>query len=423
MQIRFLYTKWYINKIVQLRILIPAILFYSSVYFSHAEDENLRLIQYDSMGIAKTFLEMEREINPIINIEKYLTKIDSLTQQISCEMGTCSTIEDSIKSINQIFYEQKFIYNEACGFISDIFEKGCGNCLSFSALYFDIAERLGIKNIYAVMAPMHVFIRYERPGKKINIETTQKGKNFPDRWYLNLLNISENLLKSDIYFRNLSRQEFIAVLLSNRGSAFLTNKKIEKAMGDFYSALSVFPFAETYFGLARCYDNSGDKNRAIKAYDNSLQQNPEFVNAYCNRGLLLEQAGKVDWAIKDYNMAIQLKPDFAEVYYNRGIAYTIKKDFSQAIMDFTTAIEIKPKYADAYYNRGCAKNLAKEYSDAIQDYNLSIELGHKTANTYIYRGDCKRAMGDKQGACEDWKIGFEMGYKFNKKRILKYCKK
>lgn len=433
MQIKFLSIKQFFNNCTPVGLLIFPLLFNSALCFSHPSDRSNGVTSFnDSTGIAEIYLELEKGLNPKLNKDLYLRKIDSLAEKILCEMGNARSIEDSISIINQFFYAQKlnrfiyeqiFTYNKDSGFLSDIFENNSGNCTSFSVLYFDLAERLGIKNIYAVMLPKHIFLRYELNGKKINIETTQKGKDFPDQWYLKSLNLSDDFLNSRSYFRNLTRKEFISILLCTRGNEYLTNGQIKKALKDYSEANELFPSGETYFGLAHCYSNLGDINKAIKAYNNSIQANPEHLNAYCNRGLLLEQTGKIEMALNDYNIALQLKPDFAEVYYNRGNAFTRKKDFSQAIKDFTTALEIKSNYVDAYFNRGCAKMLAGDYSGAIQDFNRTIESGRKTANTYIYRGDCKNSIGDKQGACEDWKTGFEMGYKFNKKKTLKYCKK
>ncbi|MBI4648810.1 MAG: tetratricopeptide repeat protein [Bacteroidia bacterium] len=394
-------------------------------YSQNTTDKERQIFGIDNNeDIAKIFLELEKELNPVINIEAYINKINSLVYLITCELDNCYTIQDSIKIINQqLFQKQQLSFQEDCEFISNIFDRNCGNCASLSAYYIAVASRLGIKSLYPVLAPNHVFIKYDYNGIKINIETTQKGENYSDQWYRNYFGVSEKVLLSDTYFRNLSQKEFIAVLINNRGTEFLRIGKSEKAITDFNTAISIFPtLAEVYFGLANYYDNLGYKKTAIKQYNKVLRYNPDFANAYCNRGLLYEQSGEFDSSIADYNNALKLIPDFSEVYYNRGITYTRKENYPQAIYDFSIAIKIKPDYIDAYFNRACAKNLLHDYIGAIQDYNSAIELGHTTAETYIYRGDCRNAIGDKKEACEDWKKGFEMGYySKNKKKLLKYC--
>ena len=413
-----------------MRFLFLCALFLHFSVSSHSQNSSAGKLLFskndDSIDIAKVFLELEKELNPAIHVETYLNQIDCIAQIVRCEFDSCRDIQDSLDIISQfIFQKQELSFQDDCEFISDIFDKQCGNCASFSACYLAVANRLGIKNIYSVLAPSHVFLRYDRNGRKINIETTQQGNNYSNDWYRYYFHVSEKFMHSDTYFRNLSIREFIAVLINNRGSEFLRKGNRKKAYEDFNTAISIFPtLAEAYFGLADYYNDLGDTKKALQGYGKVIQYNSEFANVYCNRGLLYDKIGLLDSAIKDYNAAIRINPNFKEIFYNRGVVYTKKGNYAQALNDFTTAITMKSDYADAYYNRGCARNLSKDYAGAVRDYTTTINLGHATADTYIYRGDCRNAIGDKKGACEDWNIGFKMGYKSkNKKRILKYCGK
>jgi tetratricopeptide (TPR) repeat protein len=40
-----------------------------------------------------------------------------------------------------------------------------------------------------------------------------------------------------------------------------------------------------------------------------------------------------------------LNPEYANAYYNRGIAYNDLKQYNEAIADYTKAIELNPKFA------------------------------------------------------------------------------
>ena len=62
--------------------------------------------------------------------------------------------------------------------------------------------------------------------------------------------------------------------------------------------------------------------------------------------------GEVDKAIDDFTEAIQYEPDYAEAYYNRGNAYAIKREFDLAMVDFNKAICLEPGHAGFYYSRG-----------------------------------------------------------------------
>ena len=47
-------------------------------------------------------------------------------------------------------------------------------------------------------------------------------------------------------------------------------------------------------------------------------------------------------AIADYNKAIELNPNFADAYNNRGLAKYDLKDYKGAIADYNKAIELNP---------------------------------------------------------------------------------
>ena len=50
-------------------------------------------------------------------------------------------------------------------------------------------------------------------------------------------------------------------------------------------------------------------------------------------------------AIADYSIAIELNPNYAEAYNNRGLAkYNLKK-YSEVIADLDKAIELDPNFA------------------------------------------------------------------------------
>ena len=78
-------------------------------------------------------------------------------------------------------------------------------------------------------------------------------------------------------------------------------------------------------------------------------------------------------AIGYLNNAIKLQPDYAQAYYNRGNAYYGLGMYQRAIKDYNETIRLKPKDIDAYYNRG---------------------------NAYFFLGNNKLGCRDAQKACE-----------------------
>ena len=79
-------------------------------------------------------------------------------------------------------------------------------------------------------------------------------------------------------------------------------------------------------------------------------------------------------AIKDYDKALELNPDYANAYYNRGVAKGKLGDYKGAIEDFDKAIALNPNYADAYYNRGLARRDLGDHKGAEEDFAKAAEL-------------------------------------------------
>jgi tetratricopeptide (TPR) repeat protein len=53
----------------------------------------------------------------------------------------------------------------------------------------------------------------------------------------------------------------------------------------------------------------------------------------CRRGTAYWIKGQLDRAIADYTQAIRLDPEYAEAYHNRGLAYAARGDAPQAEAD------------------------------------------------------------------------------------------
>ncbi len=203
---------------------------------------------------------------------------------------------------------------------------------------------------------------------------------------------------------------------------------------------------------------------AIIYFNNAIQLNPDYADAFVSRGSAKSNLNDYTGAIEDYNKAIQLNPDDADAYYNRGIAKRKLQDYTGAIADYNKAIQLKPDYADAYNNRGTAKYNIQDYNGAIEDYNKAIQLnpdyaiklnpwvaraynkiGEILLELYSYniaianfnqaiqlnpnyaeafynRGFAKRELKDKYGACADYSKAGELGYSDAYTKIKKYCK-
>lgn len=194
-----------------------------------------------------------------------------------------------------------------------------------------------------------------------------------------------------------------AVTYNDDGIKKYNNKDFRGAIEDYTQAIKINPnYAEAYYNRGIVYDELGDKKTAIQDYNQAIKIKPNDADAYYNRGIAQSDLGDKKSAIEDYSQAIRVNSNYANAYYNRGIAQSDLGDKKAAIQDYTQAIRIDPKYTNAYYNRGIAQSDLGNRKAAIEDYSQAIKINPKYANAYINRGLVQSELGDNKAAFDDY---------------------
>lgn len=185
---------------------------------------------------------------------------------------------------------------------------------------------------------------------------------------------TENGTKAEALFKE-AHQEFDQGNL--RGS-------VEK----YTQAIKLNPdYAEAYKDRGVAYHGLRDKQSALEDYNKAIQLQPNYARAYNNRGLIRFDLGDKKAAIEDYNRAIQFQPDLFQPYNNRGLAHYALGDKQAAIADYSKAIQLKSDYIEAYLGRGDAYLTQGINKLAISDYGKVVELNADSCiGAYINRG-------------------------------------
>jgi tetratricopeptide (TPR) repeat protein len=136
---------------------------------------------------------------------------------------------------------------------------------------------------------------------------------------------------------------------------------------------------------------------AMEDYNKAIELDPNYADAYYNRGLAHYDLKEYERAIEDYNKAIELDPNYVNAYYNRGLAYYYLMQYERAIEDYNKTIELDPNYAHAYNNRGIAYYYLMQYERAIEDYNKTIALDPNDADAYNNRGLARNKLKEQEG--------------------------
>ena len=157
-----------------------------------------------------------------------------------------------------------------------------------------------------------------------------------------------------------------------------------------------------------------------------LKPKPDNSKIYNDRGMAKANSEQYENAIADFDTAIRLNPEYSDAYYNRGSAKakladsadsigvivpdlastkfeTVYEQYKNAIADFDSAIRLKRDYPYAYCNRGNTKVKLADYIlangplfkfettsepltllyAAIKDYRVALELAEQAGDAEL----------------------------------------
>jgi tetratricopeptide (TPR) repeat protein len=110
--------------------------------------------------------------------------------------------------------------------------------------------------------------------------------------------------------------------------------------------------------LGICYRRTNQIDKAIEAYEISIQINPQNPVPYQNLGLIYSHMEKdASKALPLYKKMVELDPSDPEGFFGLADVYNKIKSYDEAIVNCLKAIELykqrkSPLVADAYYNLG-----------------------------------------------------------------------
>ncbi len=176
------------------------------------------------------------------------------------------------------------------------------------------------------------------------------------------------------------------VLFNILGAALQSIGRFEEAVDCYNQAIQINPdYADAYGNRGNALKELGQLDEAIKSYNKVIQLNPNYAEAYGNRGNALNELGQSDEAIKNYKKAIQLKPDYADAYNNLGGALKQLGQLDEAIKNYKKAIQLKPDYVNSYINLGVALQDQGQLDKAVEIYNKAIQLNPNDADAHSNR--------------------------------------
>ena len=156
-----------------------------------------------------------------------------------------------------------------------------------------------------------------------------------------------------------------------------------------------------------CIDE-GRIDEAEQLLNQALRIDPEYSDAFTNRGIIYHRRKQMDRAIQNATEALRWNPWNPSAWNNRGNAFIELKLFYKAEADFTKLIEINPRGVEGYYGRANTHYLSGQYAKALNDIEQVIQRSPGDYKAYNTKGNILKANKDYKRAVEAFSTGIDL---------------
>lgn len=125
---------------------------------------------------------------------------------------------------------------------------------------------------------------------------------------------------------------------------------------------------------------------AIRAYNQAIELQPDYLDPYFNRGNALLHLQRHEEALASFERAIALSPQLALAHYNRGTVLETLGRVQDAMYSYRTVLEIEPSHVQARFNLGCIHLAWKQYDEALACMDEVIVCAPRVARAHSNRG-------------------------------------
>ncbi len=149
----------------------------------------------------------------------------------------------------------------------------------------------------------------------------------------------------------------------------------DEAIRCYQQAIALTPgFPEAHSNLGVVFQQQDRLDAALDCFGKAVALQPDFLNAHYNRGIVLHKLRRLDAAADCYRKALALRPDYAQAHCNLGIVLREQGRLHEAIACFRSAAQQLPELAEAHNNLGVALRETKQLAEAEACYRHAIAV-------------------------------------------------
>jgi tetratricopeptide (TPR) repeat protein len=143
--------------------------------------------------------------------------------------------------------------------------------------------------------------------------------------------------------------------------------------------------------------DEGDVAEKMRCFENAIQEDENYADAYYQKGLVLLKSLKAKDAISEFSIALQIQKK--EVYFEaRGTAYSETRQFDKALTDFNAVLSTNPQNRKVLLKKGNTSLEVANYTEALLAFNDVLRIEPLNTEALIGRANCYMKGGKMQEA-------------------------
>lgn len=152
------------------------------------------------------------------------------------------------------------------------------------------------------------------------------------------------------------------------------NTSINESKAEYYNYWAIRFIEDGYY-----YDS-------LQCFNDSIYFDPNFSDAWNNKGFVWRRLGNYEEALKCYDKAIHLTPNSSIPWNNRGdCLYQLNND-SPALESFNRSLELDPQNALAWSNKGVVFSSRAQHKEALTCCDRALEIDVYNAEAWNGKG-------------------------------------
>ena len=174
----------------------------------------------------------------------------------------------------------------------------------------------------------------------------------------------------------ITKDKFNYGLWYRKGSLSENAEDTAAAIDAFKHAIEIYPSPDALLSLANLY--AEQKNKIALELCNQVAElrlgREMNANCFFISGVYYARTGQYNKAIQAFDQSINQNFALMEAYMEKGFIYYDRKDFAKALQIFQMAAQVNNTYADVYYWQAKCYESLQNKNEAIKNYQTSLTL-------------------------------------------------